>query len=66
MNYQVFNPLTGAYTKCGTKEEAREVLLSYVKEFYVLNTPTIDEKIVNEHGDYAWTPSAIDTNLTIK
>ena len=26
----------------------------------------VDEKIVNEHGDYAWTPSGIDTSLTIK
>jgi hypothetical protein len=66
MNYQVFNPLTGSYTKCSTKEEAREALLSYIKEFYALNTHTVDEKIVNEHGDYAWIPSSIDTSLTIK
>lgn len=66
MNYQVFNPLSGAYTKCATKEEARATLVKYIQEFCTLNPFTVDEKIVNEHGDYAWTPSAIDTSITVK
>jgi len=66
MNYQVFNPLSGAYTKCATKEEARATLVKYIQEFYGANTHQFEEKIVNEHGDYAWTPSAIDINITVK
>lgn len=66
MNYQVFNPLTGQYVKCDTKEEARATLALLIQDFYTKNTPPIYEKLTNEKGDYAWVSSKFDTGLYIK
>jgi hypothetical protein len=54
--YQVFNPLSGRHTRCDSEQEAKELLVTFVKEMIAQNLFSVNEEITHENGDVTWQP----------
>ena len=52
--YQVFNPLTGKHTSCNSEQEAKNLLVVFVKEMIAQNQFSVNKEIPHENGDVTW------------
>ena len=52
--YQVFNPLAGKHTRCNSEQEAKDLLVTFVKEMIVQNQFSVNKEIPHENGDVTW------------
>lgn len=65
IKYAVLNPLNGQHTKVNSKEEAHNMVVQNILEFYKVHTHTctITEIQVDEAGNETWTVPNNGTEL---
>jgi hypothetical protein len=63
--YQVFNPLTGLYTKYETEVEAKSALVEVAKQILNQYPTLVNQELSNENGDTTWIPTNMNQSLVI-
>lgn len=63
--YQVFNPLTGQYTRYETEAEAKVALVDIANQVLAAHCPNVIQEISNENNDTTWVPTEIHKSLVI-
>lgn len=63
--YQVFNPQTGAHTRCMSEDEAKALTVEIAKQLLVNHIISANLEIVHENGDVTWEPVDFASQLVV-
>ena len=63
--YQIFNPQTGAHTRCMSEDEAKTLTVEIAKQILTLHKVSANLEIVHENGDVTWTPVDFASQLVV-
>jgi hypothetical protein len=65
-SYQVFDPITGTHTQCGSKEEATAELARVSEAILAYHGAGIVRELRNDKGDSTWVPCEKSLSVTVE